>query len=246
MDLYEKRRVVTEQDLVDIQLTTADMLVVIDRGSPIVSGTMPMPTNPVDKQEFIISSRVAFNSLTLNPAGKTIHGNIAAIAANTVVGWFYESVSQSWFPMRNPGPIWVRVTGSNATTTGQVLVDVTGLVTPLLANSQYEFEAVLSVSTSAVTTGTAYGVNFSAAGASIEANISGASTSTATKTLRINSFNAATSLYLATSGQTGGVIIKGAIVTGGNAGNLSIQHLKLGTGTSTVFIGSSLKVTRVN
>ncbi len=246
MDLYEKRRIVVQQDLADIALTTADMLVVIDRDTPIVSGTMPMPTNPVDKQEFIISSRVAFDAITLDAAGRTIHGNITAIAAKTVVGWFYESVSNAWFPMRNQGPIWVRVTGSNATTTGQVLTDITGLVTPLLANSQYEFEAVLSAGTSAVTTGVAYGVNFSAPGAAIEAIIMGSSTSTASKILRINAFNSATSLYLATSGQTGGVIIKGAIVTGVNAGNLSIQHLKLTSGVSTVFIGSSLRVTRVN
>ena len=143
-------------------------------------------------------------------------------------------------------PVYARVTGSNAATTGQALVDITGLTAPLIANAVYEFEAVLSVSTSAVTTGTAYGVNYSAAGASIESQITGASTATASKTLRISAFNSATALYLATSGQTGGVIIKGTVTTGANAGNLTIQHLKLTSGTSTVFINSSLKVTRIN
>jgi hypothetical protein len=142
-------------------------------------------------------------------------------------------------------PVYARVTGSNATTTGQVLVDAAGLSVALVANGVYEFEAVLSTSTSAVTTGTAYGINYSAAGATIEAHITGASTATATKTLRISAFNSATTLFQATSGQTGGMVIRGTVTTGANAGNLTVQHLKLTSGTSTIFIGSFLKVTRI-
>lgn len=143
-------------------------------------------------------------------------------------------------------PRYAQVTGSNATTTGQVLVDITGLSLALVANAVYEFEAVMTGSTTAVTTGTAYGVNYSVAGGAIEASISGASTSTAMKNLRITAFNSATALYLATSAQTGGIIIKGRVTTGANAGNLTIQHLKLTSGTSTIFIGSFLKVTRIS
>lgn len=143
-------------------------------------------------------------------------------------------------------PVYAQVTGSNATTTGQALVDVTGLSVALTTNAVYEFEAIMSVSTSAVTTGTAYGCNFSAAGAAVEAQISGAATSTATKTLRINALNTATALYLATSAQTGGIIIKGRVTTGANAGNFTISHLKLTSGTSTIFIGSLLKITRIS
>lgn len=142
-------------------------------------------------------------------------------------------------------PVYSRVTGSNVTTTGQALVNITGLSVALTTNATYEFEAVLSVSTSAVTTGTAYGVNYSVAGGAVEAQITGASTSTAAKTLRINALNTATALYLATSAQTGGVIIKGIITTGANAGNFTVSHLKLTSGTSTVFINSYLKVTRI-
>lgn len=142
-------------------------------------------------------------------------------------------------------PVYSRVSGSNATTTGQALVDITGLSNALVANATYEFEAVLSVSTSAVTTGTAYGVNFSAAGATVEASITGSSTSTASKTLRINALNTATLLFLATSAQTGGIVIKGIVTTGANAGNFTIKHLKLTSGTSTVFINSYLKTVRI-
>lgn len=142
-------------------------------------------------------------------------------------------------------PTYARVTGSNVTTTGQALVNITGLSIALVANATYEFEAVLSVSTSAVTTGTAYGVNYSAAGATVESHITGASTSTAAKTLRISALNTATTLYLATSAQTGGILIKGIVTTGANAGNFTISHLKLTSGTSTVFINSFLKCTRI-
>lgn len=142
-------------------------------------------------------------------------------------------------------PVYSRVAGSNVTTTGQALVDIAGLSNALVANATYEFEAVLSVSTSAVTTGTAYGVNFSAAGATVEAHITGSSTSTASKTLRINALNTATLLYLATSAQTGGIVIKGIVTTGANAGNFTIKHLKLTSGTSTVFINSYLKTVRI-
>lgn len=143
-------------------------------------------------------------------------------------------------------PVYAQVTGSNVTTTGQALVNITGLSVALTTNAVYEFEAVMSVSTSAVTTGTAYGVNYSVAGGAVEAQITGSSTATATKTLRISALNTATALYLAGSAQTGGVVIKGRVTTGANAGNFTISHLKLTSGTSTVFIGSFLRVTRIN
>jgi len=44
---------------------------------------------------------------------------------------------------------------------------------------------------------------------------------------------------------TGGVIIKGIFTTGLNAGNFTIKHAKVTSGTSTVFINSFLKVTRI-
>ena len=164
------------------------------------------------------------------PKFKTINGNSLEGTDNLVIG---------------SATSYARVTGSNATTTGQALVDVTGLILPLVANAVYEFEAVLSTSTTNVTTGTAYGIQYSAAGATVEAHITGSSTATASKTLRINSFNSATALYQATSNQTGGMVIKGTVTTGANAGDLSIRHLKLTSGTSTVMIGSFLKITRI-
>ncbi len=142
-------------------------------------------------------------------------------------------------------PVYGRVTGSNVTTTGQSLVDITGLSVALAASSVYRFKAVLSVGTSAVTTGTQYGVNFSAAGASVEAQINGSYTSTASKAERISALNTPTSAFLTTSGQSGGIVIHGIIVTGANAGNLTIKHLKVTSGTSTVYINSFLEVIKI-
>jgi hypothetical protein len=140
-----------------------------------------------------------------------------------------------------------QVAGSDATTTGQVLVDVTGLSVALLPNAVYEFEARLSVTTSADTTGTKYAVQFSAAGATVEAGVAGTKTNTAAfNGDRISALNTATaSNYLTTSAVDGTITIKGVLTTGANAGNLTVQHLKVTSGTSTVRIGSVLKATRI-
>ena len=143
-------------------------------------------------------------------------------------------------------PLYARVTGSNATTTGQSLVTVTGLSLSLLANSVYEIEVNMTCSTTAVTSGIGYGINLSnTSGASIEAQVYGASTSSAMKTVRISAFNTSAQAFLTTSGQTGGVMIKGIIVTGSVAPILTVQHLKVTSGTSTVFVNSYVKATKL-
>lgn len=138
------------------------------------------------------------------------------------------------------------VSGSNVTTTSQTLVDITGLSFAALANSVYEIEAVLLCTTSAVTTGTKYGVQFSTAGASFIGLISGTGATTAVVDNSINALNTANATALnTTSSATALVIIKGFVTTGVNAGNITIQHLKVTSGTSTVKIGSTLKVRKV-
>jgi hypothetical protein len=142
-------------------------------------------------------------------------------------------------------PVYARVVTSNATTTGQALTTITGLSIALVANAVYEVECMLSVSTSAVTTGTGYGINYSAAGATIEGFVQGSSTTTADKTLRLNAFNTSSQAWITSSAQTGGILIKATVTVGANAGNLTAQHLKVTSGTSTVFISSYMKATRI-
>lgn len=139
--------------------------------------------------------------------------------------------------------VYARVTGNNATTTGQALTNITGLTIPLVANATYTFRAVLTVQSSS-NTGIAFGVNFSAAGASVEALIYGTLTATSTRCDRINAFNVATPSYV-TVAATGGVTIDGTVTTGANAGNLTIPFLKTTSGTATVFIHSRTEATRI-
>lgn len=216
-----KSNVIATQILLDAKqptLVSATNIKTINGGSILGSG------------DLVVSGAAAFSSITGQPTDNTNLATALNGKANvTTIGI----------------PVYARVTGSNVTTTGQALVNITGLSVALTTNAIYEFEAVLSVSTSAVTTGTAYGVNYSVAGATVESSITGSSTSTATRIQRIIALNTATSLYLATSAQTGGMVIKGIITTGANAGNFTVSHLKLTSGTSTVFINSFLKCIRI-
>jgi len=137
------------------------------------------------------------------------------------------------------------VTLNDAATLSNTLVGVAGLSIPLMGNSTYEFEAVLSCNTGNNANGTEYGVNFSAAGATIEAIILGAVTTATSRTNRIVAFNTATAAFLTTALQDGGILITGLIQTGALGGNLTIQHLKVVALTSTVRIGSWLKTRKL-
>lgn len=137
---------------------------------------------------------------------------------------------------------YARVTGSNVTRTAQTLADVTGLSIPLEANSVYEVEACLIVASSS-TAGNGYALQFSAAGASIAAHITGTLAAATQKTNRISAF--ASAVTFLTVAANGGVSIRGIVVTGANAGNLTVQHLKVTSGTATVYINSFLKAVKI-
>ena len=137
-----------------------------------------------------------------------------------------------------------RVTGSDVTRTAQTLADITGLTLALLANSVYEFEACLTVQSSS-TAGNGYGVNFSAAGAAVEAQIDGTLAAATQMTKRINALNTSAQAFV-TVAATGGVRIKGILTTGANPGNLTVSHLKVTSGTSTVFTNSFLTARKIS
>lgn len=62
--------------------------------------------------------------------------------------------------------------------------------------------------------------------------------------MRISALNTAASPFMTVNGD-GGILIKGIITTGANAGNMTIKHLKVTSGTSTVRINSFLKVAQI-
>src|SRR6266704_3502 len=70
------------------------------------------------------------------------------------------------------------VTTSDATTTGQALVDITGLTYPVAAASTYEFEADLLTTASADTNGVQVGVNVTQTPVTVEATVEGNTTTT--------------------------------------------------------------------
>jgi hypothetical protein len=129
------------------------------------------------------------------------------------------------------------------TTTGQALANVADLSIALVANATYEFEAILMVASSS-TAGNQYGVQFSAAGATVEAQISGTLAANTAQASRISALNSATVAYVVLNG-AGAIRIQGIIATGANPGNLTIQHLKVTSGTATVRARSYLKAYRV-
>lgn len=133
---------------------------------------------------------------------------------------------------------FAQVTGSNVTRTAQTLADITGLSLALAANSTYTFYAKLSVASSS-TAGNGYGVNFSAAGAAVEAGITGTLAAATQKAMRISALNTSAQAFV-TVAADGSIEISGRVTTGANAGNLTLQHLKVTSGTSTVYIGSFL------
>ena len=141
------------------------------------------------------------------------------------------------------------VTGSDATTNGHTLVDITGLTLPLAANSTYEFEAALSVNSS-TTDGNEYGMALtSTSGATIEAQVLGtllavSPTTANMQAARLAAFGSPTQPFVMVIGD-GAIRITGTITTGGTAPTLSIQHLKVTSGTATVYVGSKLTARRI-
>lgn len=141
------------------------------------------------------------------------------------------------------------VSGSNATTTGQVLVDITGLTSGTLSNSTlYEVEAWLYVNTTAVSTGTQYAI---AAGGSGGAAVYSALVIGTTTTNAVTSVTQSSATqqgtFLTTSSASGVIYLHGFITTrGAGTATISIQHLKVTSGTSTVLIGSKMQIRLAN
>jgi hypothetical protein len=168
----------------------------------------------------------------------TSSGNATTIAA----------ASETTVNNNTGGWVTYKVSGSDATTTGTSLTNVTGLVTGTLStSSSYEFEAVLWCTTSAVTTGTKYGVNVTGTGSpAAYAVYMGAVTSTTGATTSTNALTTAdATAFLTTSAANGMVVIKGIFVTGTGSPAFSIQHLKVTSGTSTVKVGSTLRIRKI-
>lgn len=139
------------------------------------------------------------------------------------------------------------VAGSDATTTGQALVDITGLALGVVHASTYEIEAVLQTLASADVNGVQVGINVTQTPVTVQATVTGNTTTTTIAEIGLQANNtAAATVFNTTSAGKGLIIIKGFVVTHATLdGTLSIQHLKPTSGTSTIKVGSSLKLRKV-
>ena len=143
-------------------------------------------------------------------------------------------------------PFYARLTG-NVTTSSTSLVDITGLSILLVNNAVYEFEANL-LTASTTNDGVKYGINYSSTGAAVFATITGTMTLGVGATGELVALNPTASpvFCISSSITAGGILIKGTMTTGANAGTVTIQQLKVVSGTASCFSGSFFKVTRIS
>jgi hypothetical protein len=142
-------------------------------------------------------------------------------------------------------PVFVQVSGSDFTTTSLTLVDITGLTIPLTTNAVYQFTCNLT-GNGADSNGVKFGVNYSVAGAAIEAGVYSEVAGTGVRSRRINALNSSTAQSFFTSNNDVAALINGRVTTGANAGNLTIQVLKGTSGTATIYQGSQCMVFRIS
>lgn len=134
---------------------------------------------------------------------------------------------------------------SDFNTTATTGTDITGLSIALNTNSTYTFEATLQTNNVAPGTSNKYAVQYSVAGATVQAGHSGTTSAAATRSERISALNTLGNTY-ETANNDGFDLIKGRITTGANAGNLTIQIANVGAGgTAKVYAGSTLTITKV-
>lgn len=138
----------------------------------------------------------------------------------------------------------VATTTAQRDTTSTTVVDVPDLTAALLANTTYEIEVVLGVQSSS-NTGMRVGLGCTAAGASQEMYWGGFTTANAVSQAQSTSFAQVTQVWNAVVATPLMVWGKGFVHTSAAAGNLTVQQAKVTSGTSSVLIGSLLKVKKV-
>lgn len=140
---------------------------------------------------------------------------------------------------------------ADVTTTGQTLTDVVtaagvGMFSAILAGGIYEIEAVLQVVASADTNGMEVGINCTQTPVSVQAVVTGNTATTTGAVVGIVANATATAAFNTSSAGVGLILIKGIVVGHATvAGNLSVQFLKVTSGTATVKKGSLFKLRRL-
>ncbi len=175
----------------------------------------------------IVNAGTGFTIAGAAAVGNVLQGNAVNFVSSDIGAWTIKKVS-----------------GSDVTRTAQTLADITGLVSDtLIGGSWYEIEVMLLVGTSADTDGTEYGIHVAGTGGSSACLVllSGTTTASAASIQTIPSVDTASSAMLTASAIPGAIMIKGFVFTMTTSSTISVQHLKVVSGTSTVKVGSILK-----
>jgi hypothetical protein len=186
-------------------------------------------------------------SINGNAATVTTNANLTGDVTSSGNATSIAAPSETTVNNNTGGWVTIKVSGSDVTTTGQTLVDVTGLVSGTVsASSTYEVDGMLIVTTSATVTGTEYGLNCTGTGADQSINWIGPSTETGGVQV-LNEIGtganntAGTPAFNTTSGMSGCIWFHGYVTTGTGSPTMAIRHLKVTSGTSTVKIGSTFR-----
>jgi hypothetical protein len=201
-------------------------------------------TRPVDSNaQTIANSAVTYAKMQNVSANSVLLGSSASgsgAAPSEIALGTNLSMSGSTLNAASGGGTTVRVTGSNFTTSSTSLVDITGLTFAASANSVYGFSVYLGGQSSS-TAGVQVNIHYNAAGATGSMTINGHTTSVAaTGTFQI--LDTTTTNFWTTATTNLGIWCVGTIVTGANAGTISVQIKKNTSGSATVLIGSSLTI----
>lgn len=239
--------------------STTHGLVVKSDGGTLSFNALPDPVPPANGGTGLTSwtqgdipyftSGTALSKLAKNTSTQRVVTNGGASNAPSWAQVDLTAGVTGVLPIANGGNGWTtaKVSASDATTTGQTLVDITGLSIATAIQTLYEFEALLYVTTSAVATGCEYGVslgdvsptNSVLAGCLFTGPVTGITAGSS----HVVAFNTAdTTAFLTTSGQSGVVWLRGFFYSGDGVAALSVRHLKVVSGTSTVKIGSWLRM----
>lgn len=136
------------------------------------------------------------------------------------------------------------VADAGFTTTSTSLVNITGLSIPLTAGT-WAFEASILASAATGTAGARLGVQYSGTTTSVNAGFQGqTNTTTSAATARITALNTGSTIICTTSAAITQNYIWGQIIVTGS-GNLTIQGLKVTSGTLTVYGASKMNVRRI-
>jgi hypothetical protein len=141
------------------------------------------------------------------------------------------------------GGVTSKVSGSDFSTSSTTLVNITGLTFAASANTKYEVDVLLTVQ-STTTAGVKVGLAYSAAGAAGPYLAIGGTTS-GVPAWSSFALGAASSVYTDFATAYNTVWIKALLIIGANTGNITVQILKVTSGTATVYIGSRMTVTQL-